>query len=67
MDTKNPRIGTTLDPLNWTTNLEKGNPRGPVSQYESKEEKPEHDTAGWAPRDSNPARRIKSPVLYLMS
>ena len=22
---------------------------------------------GWAPRDSNPARRIKSPVLYLMS
>ena len=22
---------------------------------------------GWAARDSNPARRIKSPVLYLMS
>jgi hypothetical protein len=21
----------------------------------------------WAPRDSNPARRIKSPVLYQMS
>jgi hypothetical protein len=28
---------------------------------------PEHDTCWWAARDSNPARRIKSPELYLMS
>ena len=26
-----------------------------------------HRDRAWAPRDSNPARRIKSPVLYLMS
>ena len=48
------RVQLTFDLLPW-------------GEYEFTEAMATGDTPEWAARDSNPARRIKSPVLYLMS